>query len=102
LHDLIDGDAKPITDRNEPIPQRVRDVARRYPRVLEPFLRIITGTQIRELTATAEIKRQKWTETQDQEHVSFQADPPVPVYRYDPAIVLCNHYVLAGWQGDEQ
>lgn len=99
-HDLIDVRTDPIGQYTGRVPARVRPLLDRIPAALAPFLTVVSGNQIREVTADMVIARDVRTESASR-IVSRWVSDPVPVFRPDPAIVLGGVYVLAGW-GDEE
>jgi hypothetical protein len=100
-HDLIDVRVDPIGLYTGRVPARVRPLLDRVPAALAPFLTVVSGNQIREVTADMVIARDVRTESTSR-IVSRWVSDPVPVFRPDPAIVLGGVYVLAGWGEEER
>jgi hypothetical protein len=100
LHDLIEVRTDPIRGYTGRAPARVSPLFHRVPALLEPFLTVVSGTQIREVTADLVLARGARTESVSRV-VSQRILDPVPVYLPDPAVVLGGVYVLAGW-GEEE
>jgi hypothetical protein len=96
LHDVMDVEHHPIKGDGVAKPDRVLPLLGNTPVVFNPFLEIISGTQVREVKWDRVVLDEEWTET-DLSDRTWMIPDPVPVYRWDPAIVFCNHWVLAGW-----
>ena len=105
-HDLLDAQREDLKGVLTPV--RVEPLVQKAPSWWIPALRIVTGTQIAEVKVDRVVLRKKWTDKQDTHSERFEADPlPTPprprqTYRYDPAVVLGDCYVLAGWNEDEK
>jgi hypothetical protein len=97
LHDVMDVEHHRINGEGVTKPDRVLPLLGNVPAVFKPFLEIISGTQVRELKWEKVVLDEEWTDTNVVSDRKWTVPDPVPVYRPDPAIVFCNHWVLAGW-----
>ncbi|HEX3152320.1 MAG TPA: hypothetical protein VHR66_29875 [Gemmataceae bacterium] len=93
LHDLVNANRHDYwTNQGPRIPHRVKAVLAATPDFMRSAVKVVGGDQIQEFTVTREVGRTSW----------FEPVPSPPAVRYDPAIVLFDLYVLAGWNADER
>lgn len=97
-HDLIDIHVEKFRELPK-CPRRILALPEKIPAFLRPFVYLVQGQLIRELTLEVELKREQWTDAATRVEAIPQ---PVVIQRYhpDPALVI-GHYVFAGWKEDE-
>jgi hypothetical protein len=83
------------SSRDLKMPPRVRKLLDSSPDYVKPFMRVVTGTEVRRLMIERDLATETLTESEESVTVAEEI-----MYRPDPAVVI-GHYVLTGWGAEE-
>lgn len=96
VHDVVCAQNLLLSAAHDlPMPPRVRKLLDDAPTYLKPFMRVVTGTEVRRLKIERDLATETLTEAEESVTVSEEI-----LYRPDPAVVI-GHYVLTGWGAEE-
>lgn len=87
-HELINARQHELSRTVFPIPQPVQNLIKRIPEWLQPLVRIVEGTQIKERIGEVDVTTETW-------HSTPQVVDRV-LFGIDPALVF-GDFVLSGW-----